>query len=461
MERQGSYVCIDLKSFYASVECVERGLDPLTTNLVVADETRGDRTICLAVSPSLKALGVRNRCRLFEVPDDLDFIVAPPRMQLYIDYAARIYGIYLQFLSKDDIHVYSIDEAFMDVGPYLGMYGTDARSLGEAMRQEVVNITGIPATCGRGTNLYLAKVALDISAKHRADFFGELTEESYRATLWDHRPITDFWHVGPGTAARLARIGVDTMGGVAMTDPEVLYRMFGVDAEILYDHAWGRESVTMADIKAYRPRTHSVSSGQVLAHDYGYKDALIVAKEMAQAVSLELVQRGEVASSVSLSVGYHVQDASDSDALHAGAASPASSVRAGTSRSGTSHSGARRAFRGGWTHSSRRLPARTNSSRIISSLIVECFCEQVHQHALIRRLTVCADQTEPEQIPGSQLSLFDQHAETIRENRRQIAVSDIKQRFGRNAILRGIDLLPNATARERNTQIGGHRSGES
>lgn len=446
MGRQRSYVCIDLKSFYASVECVERGLDPLTTNLVVADPARTDKTICLAVSPALKARGVRNRCRLFEVPDNLEYIVAPPRMQLYIDYAARIYGIYLQFLSKDDIHVYSIDEAFMDVAPYLGMYDADVRSLGEAMREEIVRATGIPATCGRGPNLYLAKVALDISAKHRADFFGELTEQSYRATLWDHRPITDFWHVGPGTAARLARIGVDTMGGVAMSDPEVLYRMFGVDAEILIDHAWGREPVTMADIKAYRPRSHSVSSGQVLACDYGYEDALVVAKEMAQAVSLELVQRGEVAGSVSLAVGYRDQGATG------GVDNPRMARRL---------DGALRAHGGAWTHARRRLPMETNSSRIIGELVVECFREQVHPRARIRRLTVCADQTEPEDAPGRQLSLFEEQEDLVRENRRQRTVSDIKQRFGRNAILRGIDLLPNATARERNTQTGGHRSGES
>ena len=257
-----SYLCIDLKSFYASVECVERCLDALTTNLVVADPERGDKTICLAVSPSLKALGVKNRCRVFEIPKQIPYIMAPPRMKLYIEYSANIYAIYLRYVAKEDIHVYSIDEAFLDVTDYLGMYGMTARQLAVTIMEDVKRETGITATAGIGTNLYLAKVALDITAKHAEDHIGFLTEELYRKTLWEHRPLTDFWRIGRGTVNRLGSLGLLTMKDVAQADEDALYKMFGVDAELLIDHAWGRESVTMADIKAYRPENNSVGSGQ-------------------------------------------------------------------------------------------------------------------------------------------------------------------------------------------------------
>ena len=251
MDGENRYICIDLKSFYASVECVERGLDPMTTNLVVADPERSDKTICLAVSPSMKKLGVKNRCRVFEIPDGIDYIMAQPRMQKYIDYAAEIYGIYLKWFSKDDIHVYSIDEAFIDVTHYLHVYGCTPRELAVKIMNEISSKIGVRATCGIGTNLYLTKIALDITAKHAEDFIGELDEEKYRETLWDHRPLTDFWRIGEGTARRLEKIGVHTMGELAAAagrDENLLYKMFGVDAELLIDHAWGREPVTMADI---------------------------------------------------------------------------------------------------------------------------------------------------------------------------------------------------------------------
>jgi DNA polymerase V len=441
------YVCIDLKSFYASVECVERGLDPLTTNLVVADSSRTDKTICLAVSPSLKALGVRNRCRLFEVPSSLDFIIAPPRMQLYIDYSARIYGIYLKFVSKDDIHVYSVDEAFIDVTPYLAMYGMTARELGEAMRSEITRATGIPATCGLGTNLYLAKVALDITAKRQPDFFGELTEESYRNTLWEHRPLTDFWRIGPGIAARLARIGVDTMRGVAFAPPDVLYHMFGVDAEILIDHAWGREPVTIADIKAYRPRAHSVSTAQVFGCDYCYDDALLVAKEMADALSLELVRRGLVAGTVMLAVGYRGIE-------NAGRGAQDSAYLAHHTEDR-----ARQDWGLVWTHASRPLPLQTNSLRLITEGVSGCFSDQVARDAKVHRLALALDDVAREDDAHVQMTLFVDEDKLDREHRRQLAVKDIKDKFGRSSILKAMDLLPNAKARERNGQIGGHRSG--
>ncbi len=304
MEKERVYVCIDLKSFYASVECRERHLDPMTANLVVADPERTEKTICLAVSPAMKALGIPGRCRVFEIPEGINYIMAPPRMQLYIDYSAEIYGIYLKYISKEDIHVYSIDEVFMDVTDYLEMYQMSAKELSVRIMQDVLESTGITATAGIGTNLYLAKVALDITAKHVEDHIGILNEESYRMTLWDHKPLTDFWKVGRGTVSRLARAGITTMGEIAQADEDLLYRMFGVDAELLIDHAWGRESTTMADIKAYKPKSNSLSSGQVLPRDYHFDEARIVAKEMADSLCLELVDKGLVTDSVTLHAGY-------------------------------------------------------------------------------------------------------------------------------------------------------------
>ncbi len=255
---QRIYLCIDLKSFYASVECVERGLDPLTTNLVVADRERSEKTICLAITPSMKALGIHNRCRLFEIPGAVKYITAPPRMQLYIDYSVEIYGIYLKYIAKEDIHVYSIDEAFMDVTDYLPLYQLTAEELARKIMADIKATTKITATAGIGTNLYLAKVALDITAKHAKDHIGYLDEELYRQTLWDHKQLRDFWRVGPGTIRRLATVGIMTMRDIAHADEDLLYRLFGVDAELLIDHAWGRETTTMADIKAYQPDSHTV-----------------------------------------------------------------------------------------------------------------------------------------------------------------------------------------------------------
>ena len=304
------YICIDLKSFYASVECAERGLDPMTTNLVVADPDRSDKTICLAVSPSMKALGVRNRCRVFEIPKSIKYIMAVPRMQKYIDYAAKIYGIYLRYISKDDIHVYSIDEAFIDVTPYLNTYKKTPKEMAEWFMGLIWDKVGIRATAGVGPNLYLTKIALDIISKHAPDFIGVLDEESFREKLWDHQPLTDFWRIGPGTARSLAGLGIFTMRQLAAFDEDILYKKYGIDAELMIDHAWGREPVTIADIKAYKPESKSISQGQVLMRDYSFDEARIVIREMIEQLALDLVNKNMLTESVSIYVGY-------SNALHA------------------------------------------------------------------------------------------------------------------------------------------------
>ena len=304
MARERTYLCIDLKSFYASVECVERGLDPMKAKLVVADPSRTEKTICLAVTPALKALGVKNRCRVFQIPKGIEYITAPPRMALYIDYSARIYSIYLKYAAPEDIHVYSIDEGFIDATAYLPARRMDARQFALAIMADIKDTLGITATCGIGSNLYLAKVALDIISKHSDDFIGILSEESYRETLWGHRPMTDFWRIGEGTVRRLERLGIQTMGEVAHADERVLYKTFGIDAELLIDHAWGRESTTMADIKNYVPETHSLTSGQVLSCGYGYEKGKIIVREMAESLALDLFDQGLVTSSINLALGY-------------------------------------------------------------------------------------------------------------------------------------------------------------
>ena len=434
------YLCIDLKSFYASVECVERGLDPMTTRLVVADPERSDKTICLAVSPAMKALGVRNRCRVFEIPPDIDYIMSTPRMALYVERSADIYGVYLTYLAPEDIHVYSIDEVFMDVTDYLSLYGCTARELGERIRADVLARTGIPASCGIGPNLYLAKIALDITAKHSPDFFGELDEESYKATLWNHRPLTDFWRIGEGIQRRLALMGIHTMGELAMAPEEPLYKEFGIDAEILIDHAWGIEPVRMEHIKAYRSESHSLSSGQVLMRDYNYSDALTVAKEMADGVALDLVRQGKLASSISIWVGYAMT----------------AEMRAAAREEGGMRAWYRSIPSSGGT---KRFPSPTNSREAIYRAVVELFETDVDRDTPIRRMTVNAGGVVDEGASGIQLDLFADGDRLDSEHRRQEAVAAVKARFGNNAVLKGIDLLPEATGRERNRQIGGHKSG--
>lgn len=439
MQRQ--YLCIDLKSFYASVECVERGLDPMTTNLVVADPERTSKTICLAVSPSLKARGVSGRARVFEIPETFDYIMAPPRMAKYVEYSAEIYGIYLRYFSKDDIHVYSIDEAFMDVTGYLPLYGCTARELGERIRAEVLDEVGIPATCGIGPNLYLAKLALDITAKHSPDFFGELDADSFREQLWGHEPLTDFWRIGRGTERRLHKMGIHTMGELALyPHPERLYDEFGIDAEILIDHAWGYEPVTIADIKAYEPKSHSMTNAQVLGCDYAFDDALLVAKEMADASALELVAKRCTADSVTLAVRYSKAPAGNEGAA-AGQYDPRDRRNYTPDANGTA-----------------RFPAPTNSRDAIVAAVVELFGERVDRTRAIHNIMLNFNGVEPE--GSAQLSLFAEPEADAEERSRQEAILDVKRKFGKNALLKGIDLLPQATQRDRNRQLGGHKSGE-
>ena len=420
MDKERTYICIDLKSFYASVECAERGLDVMTTNLVVADPERTDKTICLAVSPSMKALGVKNRCRVFEIPDGIDYIMAVPRMQLYINYSAEIYAIYLKYISKDDIHVYSVDEAFMDVTDYLSLYQMTARELGKRIMDDVYNTLHIRATCGIGSNLFLTKVALDITAKHSPDFIGELDEKSYIETLWNHRPLTDFWRVGPGIARKLETYGMRTMGDIARGDEDLLYRLLGVNAELLIDHAWGRESVTIADIKAYHSTTHSLTQGQVLMSDYSFDKGLIIAKEMMDVMCLDMVDKGLVSKSFTLTVGY--------------AKSAMLPVVSG----------------------SFSLDTETNASSILIPKIAELYEQIVNPAYEIRRMYVVCNNVIPEEY--MQYSFFMPAENLERDRKVQKAVLEIKNKFGKNAILKGISFEEGATTRERNNQIGGHKA---
>ena len=418
-----SYLCIDLKSFYASVECVERGLDPLTTDLVVADPTRTEKTICLAVSPSLKAKGVRNRCRLFEIPKNLDYIIAPPRMQKYINYSARIYGIYLKYISKEDIHVYSVDEAFLDVTDYLKLYQKTPHEMAEFLINQIKQEIGVCATAGIGTNLYLAKIALDIIAKHAPDFIGELDEKSYQKELWQHRPITDFWRIGKGTARTLEKHRIFTMGDIAKADEEILYGLFGKDAELLIDHAWGRESVTIADIKKYRPKTSSYSSGQVLPRDYSAEELSLIVREMMRELSLKLTKTNRLASSITLSLG------------------PANMK---------THSYSMPA------HGTHRFLSATNATSTMVSAVDELYWKIVAPNQKYRRLFLNCNEIIP-MNSTYQPSLFDMSTNQSNE-KVQNAILEITRRYGKNAIMRGEDLEEHATTRLRNQQIGGHKS---
>lgn len=415
------YLCIDLKSFYASVECAERGLDPMTTRLVVADPDRTEKTICLAVSPALKALGIKNRCRVFEIPEGTEYIMAQPRMQKYIDYSADIYAIYLRYFSKEDIHVYSVDEAFMDATDYLSLYKTDARTLAVRIMNDIYNEKGIRATCGIGTNLYLTKIALDITAKHASDFIGELDEEKYIQTMWDYRPLTDFWRIGTGTQERLEKMGIRTMRDIARYSEDKLYKVFGIDAELLIDHAWGRETATIADIKAYKPETNCISGGQVLMRDYKYEEAKIVAKEMADELCLELVRKNLVASSATLCVGY-------SNALQLPMAK-------GTVSFGT----------------------ECSSDKVIVPAVARLFETIVSPLYCVRRFNLTFNKVISDGY--IQFDLFGKHLANEQAKKIQRTVIDIKDRFGKNAVFKGLDLHEAATARERNMQIGGHKSG--
>lgn len=496
MEKQRTFIAIDLKSFYASVECVERGLDPLLTNLVVADASRTEKTICLAVTPSLKAYGISGRARLFEVvekvrqvnmerlcfspegiftgrsthdPDvqandgwELDYIVAPPRMRLYMQYSARIYGIYLRYIAPEDIHVYSVDEVFIDATNYLQSYRMTPHELTVKLIHEVLRETGITATAGIGTNFYLSKVAMDIVAKHiPADKDGvriaEVDEMSYRRLLWDHRPLTDFWRVGRGISRKLEANGMMTMGDVArrsLTNEMQLFKLFGVNAELLIDHAWGYEPVGMKDVKAYKPSTKSFSSGQVLAEPYTFDKARVVVREMADSMALKLVDKGLVTSHVGLSVNYDVESLSQGKDYDGEVA--------------TDWYG-RKVPR--FAHGAVALEP-TSSSRAITKAILGIYDDNVDRKLLVRRLTVVVGslvaRDSVKQAKEVQLDLFADHeaeerrqkerkAKAERENRMQKAALTIQKRFGKNAILRGTDFEDGATLRDRNSQVGGHK----
>lgn len=419
---QRTYMVIDLKSFYASVECVERGLDSMTARLVVADPERSEKTICLAISPAMKDLGIHNRCRVFEIPKSVDYIMAEPRMQLYIDYAAEIYSIYLKYISKEDIHVYSIDEAFMDVTNYLPLYHMTARELGQVIMWEVLSRFGIRATCGIGTNLYLAKIALDITAKHASDYIGYLDEETYRSALWNHKPLTDFWRIGRGIASKLEHYGIHTMEDISRMDEDFLYKLFGVDAELLIDHAWGRESATIADIKSYKARTNCLTAGQVLGCNYSFKDARLIVKEMMDLLCLEMVEKNLVSNSLTLHVGY------------------ANRMGAEPARGTAS------------------LDMETNADIIMIPAITALYDRIVNPGFPVHRINITVNHVVEEEY--RQYSLFADTEELERNRRLQTAMLDIKKKFGKNAILKGMNLQEASTMMERNRQIGGHKSGK-
>lgn len=466
------YIAIDLKSFYASVECVERGLDPLKANLVVADESRTEKTICLAVSPSLKALGIPGRARLFEVIQKargVDFIIARPQMAKYIKVSSQIYNIYLKYIAPEDIHVYSIDEVFIDVTAYLKTYRKTAHELAMDMIRDVLRQTGITATAGIGTNMYLAKVAMDIVAKKMpADKDGvriaELDEMSYRQTLWDHHPLTDFWRVGHGTCDRLSHFGIDTMGKIArcsVEKEELLYRLFGVNAELLIDHAWGWEPCTIDLVKAYRPETNSMSSGQVLSEPYTFEKARNVVMEMADTASLELVEKRLVANQVVLTVSYDRENLTRPEIA---AKYHGEIVTDHYGRPVPKHA-----------HGTANLKGYSSSSKEIIDAVLALYDNITGKYLLIRRLNICLNHVVREEQLASdssgkesqpqQLDLFTDYDEQAaeeknrkKERRMQEAVINIKQRFGKNAILRGTSYAEGATARERNNQIGGHKA---
>ena len=493
-----SYIAIDLKSFYASQECVERGLDPMTTNLVVADMSRTEKTICLAVSPSLKAHGVPGRARLFEAIQkvkeanairvtkapcrrftgkssdanelrenpalEIDFIVAPPRMAHYMECSGRIYEIYLKYVAPEDIHVYSIDEVFIDATPYLKTYGMTAYEFARKLIYEVLENTGITATAGIGTNLYLCKVAMDIVAKHtEADEYGvriaQLDEMSYRRQLWTHRPLTDFWRVGRGYARKLEAHGLFTMGDVArcsVRNEALLYKLFGVNAELLIDHAWGWEPCTIADIKAYKPSSNSVGSGQVLQSPYTFDKARLIVREMTDLLVLDLVDKGLVTDQMVLTIGYDRESLLD-PRIREKYTGPVTNDHYG--RPIPKHA-----------HGTVNLSRRCASTRLITDAVMALFDRVVNPELLVRRVNLTACNVCPEStVSGDeelfQLDLFTdqgkkeaEDAALEREKRRQQAVLSIRKKYGKNAILKGMNFREGATTVDRNNQIGGHKA---
>lgn len=493
-----TYVAIDLKSFYASVECVERGLNPLTTNLVVADLSRTEKTICLAVSPSLKAYGIPGRPRLFEVvqkiaeinrerarragvqkltekscfarelsarPDlAVDYVVAPPQMAKYIEISTKIYSVYLKYVSRDDIFVYSIDEVFIDVTHYLNTYQVSAHDLTMRMIRDVLRQTGVTATAGIGTNLYLAKIAMDIEAKHKeADADGvriaELNELTYRKLLWTHRPITDFWRVGAGYQSRLAAMGLYTMGDIArasLTRQDELYAVFGVNAELLIDHAWGYEPTCIADIKSYKPSAHSLGSGQVLQEPYSVSDARIVVFEMTDALALEMVSKNVKSAQLVLTVGYDIESLIRPEIR--------SRYRGEIVDDGYGRKIPKSA------HGTIHLDRPTSSSKALTQAMLRLYDRIINPVLLVRRVALTAILMQDDLVRGEQESEPDLFAgmepeqtsavvrELEREDKRQKAILALQKRFGKNVLLKGVSYTGNATAKKRNSEIGGHKA---
>ncbi len=474
-----TYIAIDLKSFYASVECQERGLNPLTARLVVADASRTSKTICLAVSPALKAYGIPGRARLFEVEQKvsqikrstgktIDYIIATPRMQLYMDYSAKIYSIYLKYIAPEDIHVYSIDEVFMDVTGYLRTYKMTAHELAMTMIRDVLRETGITATAGIGTNMYLCKVAMDIVAKHiPADKDGvriaELDEKSYRYKLWDHKPLTDFWRIGRGYARKLEAHGMYTMGDVArcaIRDEELLYKLFGINAELLIDHAFGIEPATIEEIKAYKPENNSVSSGQVLHCPYDFSGGKLIVREMTDLLVLDLVDKKLVTDQIVLTIGYDISNLTDPDI--------------------------RKKYKGAVTtdylgrtipehaHGSANMQEFTSSTAKIMDAVMALYDRIVNKDLLVRRINITANHLKDEkdllqEDSYEQMDLFTDYKAVEeerakekkireRERRAQEAVLAIKKKYGKNAILKGMNLEEGAQTVARNSQIGGHKA---
>lgn len=413
------YLCIDLKTFYASVECVERKLDPFSTNLVVADETRGKGTICLAVSPKMKMLGVKNRCRLYEIPPNIKYIIAKPRMKKYIEYSANIYAIYLKYLSKDDIYVYSIDEAFLDVTNYLKLYKMDEIELAKTILKDIYNTYGLTATVGIGTNLYLAKVALDIMSKHTPTNIGYLDEELYKRKLWHHKPLTDFWQIGRGIEARLNKKRIYDMYDIAHTNPKILYKEFGVNAEFLIDHSWGRETCTIKDIKNYKTKNTSISNSQVLFEDYSFENARLVLKEMVELNSIKLVEKNLITDTIGLYIGYSKNIINS-------------------------------------TGGSMKLANYTNTYSDLMAYFLKLYDSTTNKTVPIRRIGVSFNRLVSDE--AQQLSLFENQEKITKERKIELAISNIKQKLGKNAIVRGMDLENGATTILRNKLIGGHNA---
>ena len=421
-EKQRVYFVIDMKSFFASVECAERGLDAMTTKLVVADKERSETTICLAVSPAMKKLGVKNRCRLYEIPKDIEYEIAPPRMKKYIEYAAEIYGIYLKYIDKSDIHVYSIDECIIDATDYLKIYNLKAKEFAQKLMNEINDKLHIPSSAGIGSNMYLAKIALDITAKHSPDRIGWLTQEKFIKTLWNHKPLTDFWGISTGISTRLAKYGIYDMEGISKADEDLLYKEFGINAELIIDHSNGIEPCLMSDIKEYKGKTKSISSSQILPCNYNFKDAKLVMREMVEAGCLNLFRQGYVTRLVHLYIGYG--DVKDEG-----------------------------------TKGTTRMNVTTNLYSIICDYTDKLFDKIVDKNRPIRRIGY--DFAELMSDENEQYDFFTDINKVEKDKKLVASIIDLQDKFGKNTILKGHDLEEKATQRERNNSIGGHKSGES